>query len=174
VTYRDVLDELVLRLMDAETISKNEVLEVFATVQKRPGRGSYTGVGRRMPSDRPPVQTPAELGVATDVAGLVRRGTANGKGKSGAGSGGSSGGGGGNGSVAPRSPSQPSPDGATRPVPGSGSVSAPGADAGSGQSGTPAPTPESATTQHPAEGAPRISNPWAPPSWPNDDERRRR
>jgi cell division protease FtsH len=37
------------------------VLEIFATVHKRSTRGSYTGYGKRLPSDRPPVQTPKEL-----------------------------------------------------------------------------------------------------------------
>jgi cell division protease FtsH len=50
VEYRDVLDQLVLRLLD--------------TVQKRPLRGSYTGYGKRLPSDRPPVLTPKELALA--------------------------------------------------------------------------------------------------------------
>jgi cell division protease FtsH len=62
--YRDVLDALVLRLLDKETLSRKEVLEVFATVQKRPLRGSYTGYGKRLPSDRPPVLTPKELALA--------------------------------------------------------------------------------------------------------------
>jgi cell division protease FtsH len=61
VEYRDVLDELVLRLMDKETLSKNEVLDVFAPVDKRPFQKSYTGYGKRVPSDRPPVLTPKEL-----------------------------------------------------------------------------------------------------------------
>ena len=41
---------------------------IFASVQKRPSRGSYTGYGKRMPSDRPPVLTPKELALtaATD------------------------------------------------------------------------------------------------------------
>ncbi len=64
VEYRDVLDRLVLQLLDKETLSRKEVLEVFATVQKRPLRGSYTGYGKRLPSDRPPVQTPKELALA--------------------------------------------------------------------------------------------------------------
>jgi cell division protease FtsH len=64
VEYRDVLDALVLRLLDKETLSRKEVLEVFATVQKRPIRGSYTGYGKRLPSDRPPVLTPKELALA--------------------------------------------------------------------------------------------------------------
>jgi cell division protease FtsH len=61
VEYRDVLDDLVLRLMDKETLSKDEVLEVFAPVSKRPFQKSYTGYGKRVPSDRPPVLTPKEL-----------------------------------------------------------------------------------------------------------------
>ncbi|HEX4016106.1 MAG TPA: ATP-dependent zinc metalloprotease FtsH [Frankiaceae bacterium] len=61
VQYRDVLDDLVLRLMDRETLSKDEVLDVFAPVRKRPSRGSWNGTGRRRPSDRPPVLTPAEV-----------------------------------------------------------------------------------------------------------------
>ncbi|MGI9005943.1 MAG: ATP-dependent zinc metalloprotease FtsH [Streptosporangiaceae bacterium] len=61
VHYRDVLDNLVLQLMEHETLSRNQVLEIFAPITKRPSRGSYTGYGKRMPSDRPPVLTPKEL-----------------------------------------------------------------------------------------------------------------
>src|SRR6201985_3365626 len=64
VEYRDVLDNLVLQLLDKETLSRKQVLEVFATVEKRPLRGSYTGYGKRLPSDRPPVLTPKELALA--------------------------------------------------------------------------------------------------------------
>jgi cell division protease FtsH len=56
-----VLDNLVLALMEKETLSKEEVLEIFAPVEKRPSRGSWTGTGKRRPSDKPPVTTPAEL-----------------------------------------------------------------------------------------------------------------
>ncbi|HUN34297.1 MAG TPA: ATP-dependent zinc metalloprotease FtsH [Trebonia sp.] len=59
--YRDVLDNLVLRLLEKETLSRKEVLEVFAPVQKRAIRGTYTGYGKRVPSDRPPVLSPKEL-----------------------------------------------------------------------------------------------------------------
>jgi cell division protease FtsH len=59
--YRDVLDSLVLQLMEHETLSRVQVIEIFGPVQKRPSRGSYTGYGKRMPSDRPPVLTPKEL-----------------------------------------------------------------------------------------------------------------
>jgi len=64
VEYRDVLDALVLRLLDKETVARKEVLEIFATVQKRPARGTYTGYGKRLPSDRPPVLSPKELALA--------------------------------------------------------------------------------------------------------------
>jgi len=62
--YRDVLDALVLRLLEKETVSRTEVLEIFAPVQIRPSRGSYTGYGKRLPSDRPPVLSPKELALA--------------------------------------------------------------------------------------------------------------
>ncbi|MCO6004264.1 ATP-dependent zinc metalloprotease FtsH [Actinoallomurus purpureus] len=61
VEYRDVLDDLVLQLMDKETLSKNQVLEIFAPIEKRPANPSYSGYGKRLPSDRPPVLTPKEL-----------------------------------------------------------------------------------------------------------------
>src|ERR1700726_3182952 len=61
VQYREVLDDLVLQLMDKETLSRNEVLKIFAPIKTRPSRGSYTGYGKRLPSDRPPIMTPKEL-----------------------------------------------------------------------------------------------------------------
>ncbi len=64
VEYRDVLDALVLRLLEKETVARKEVLELFATVQKRPARGTYTGYGKRLPSDRPPIMPPKELALA--------------------------------------------------------------------------------------------------------------
>jgi cell division protease FtsH len=72
VDYREVLDDLVLRLMDKETLSKDEVLEVFAPITKRPAEPSYRGYGKRLPSDQPPVSTPRELSLLGpgDVAGL--------------------------------------------------------------------------------------------------------
>ena len=70
VEYRDVLDALVLRLLDKETVARKEVLELFATVQKRPARGTYTGYGKRLPSDRPPVMSPKELALAASSGRL--------------------------------------------------------------------------------------------------------
>jgi cell division protease FtsH len=75
VQYRDVLDQLVLELMEKETLSRKAVLKVFAPVKKRPIRGTYTGYGKRVPSDRPPVLTQKELALtaASDV-GLDSKG----------------------------------------------------------------------------------------------------
>ncbi|KIH97538.1 cell division protein FtsH [Streptomonospora alba] len=61
--YRAVLDDLVLHLLDKETLSREEVLEIFAPVATRPSRGSYTGYGKRQPSSQPPVKTPKEMAV---------------------------------------------------------------------------------------------------------------
>ncbi|MFL1377245.1 MULTISPECIES: ATP-dependent zinc metalloprotease FtsH [unclassified Nocardiopsis] len=61
VEYRDVLDDLVVALLEKETLSREQVLEIFAPVDKRPVRGSYTGYGKRQPSERPPVRSKKEL-----------------------------------------------------------------------------------------------------------------
>ena len=76
VEFRGVLDELVLRLMDKETIGKDEVSEIFAVIDKRPSRGSYIGFGKRLPSTEPPVLTPRELALLApeDLVSLSRAG----------------------------------------------------------------------------------------------------
>ncbi|MET7999880.1 ATP-dependent zinc metalloprotease FtsH [Nonomuraea glycinis] len=60
VEYRDVLDNLVLELMEKETLSRQQVVEIFASVVVREHRPSYAGYGKRLPSDRPPILTPKE------------------------------------------------------------------------------------------------------------------
>ncbi len=59
VQYRDVLDDLVLKLLDKETLGKAELAEIFASVDKRPLR--QIALARKAPKGRPPVLTPAEL-----------------------------------------------------------------------------------------------------------------
>jgi cell division protease FtsH len=75
VQYRDVLDAMVLQLMEKETLAREQVLEIFAPVVKRPSRGSWRGNGgKRRPSDRPPVLTPAEVALlGTNGDGSARR-----------------------------------------------------------------------------------------------------
>src|SRR5499433_2677925 len=82
VQYRNVLDQLVLELMEKETLSRDAVLQVFAPVKTRPSRGSYTGYGKRLPSDRPPVLTPKELALtaASDVKDIASPGNGSGSG----------------------------------------------------------------------------------------------
>ena len=74
VEYRDVLDDMVLKLLDKETLGKDEVAEIFASVPKRPERLHPTGNGRRPLSSKPPVLTPAELAVMgpADLEDLAR------------------------------------------------------------------------------------------------------
>ncbi len=61
VEYRDVLDDLVLKLLDKETLTRDELAEIFKPVTKKPQREHPTGNGRRPLSTIPPVLTPAEL-----------------------------------------------------------------------------------------------------------------
>jgi cell division protease FtsH len=74
VEYRDVLDEMVLQLLEKETLNKDEVLAIFAPVKKRSQRKHPTANGKRPPSDRPPVLTPAELATldASELDQLAR------------------------------------------------------------------------------------------------------
>ncbi|ASY33516.1 putative cell division protein FtsH [Streptomyces sp. Tu6071] len=61
VENRDVLDNLVLSLLEKETLGKEEIAEIFAPIVKRPARPAWTGSSRRTPSTRPPVLSPKEL-----------------------------------------------------------------------------------------------------------------
>jgi cell division protease FtsH len=61
VENRDVLDNLVLNLLEKETLNKEQIAEIFAPIVKRPPRPAWTGSARRTPSTRPPVLSPREL-----------------------------------------------------------------------------------------------------------------
>ncbi|MFF3216190.1 ATP-dependent zinc metalloprotease FtsH [Streptomyces sp. NPDC002886] len=61
VENRDVLDNLVLALLEKETLNKEQIAEVFSTIVKRPARPAWTGSSHRTPSTRPPVLSPKEL-----------------------------------------------------------------------------------------------------------------
>ena len=60
VEYRDVLDNMVLELMEKETLSTADMARICARVVKRPPMAPYHGFGKRQPSTEPPVLTPAE------------------------------------------------------------------------------------------------------------------
>jgi cell division protease FtsH len=57
---RDVLDNLVLELLEKETLAKGQLTEIFAGVRKRQPRPVWLSSERRHVSNLPPVMTPAE------------------------------------------------------------------------------------------------------------------
>ncbi|MEV5537965.1 ATP-dependent zinc metalloprotease FtsH [Saccharopolyspora shandongensis] len=60
-TYRDVLDDLVLELIDKETLVRKDLERIFARVEKRPRITAFNDFGGRTPSDKPPIKTRGEL-----------------------------------------------------------------------------------------------------------------
>jgi cell division protease FtsH len=59
--YRDVLDDLVIELLDRETLQRKDLERVFSRVEKRPRITEFNDFGGRTPSDKPPVKTRREL-----------------------------------------------------------------------------------------------------------------
>jgi cell division protease FtsH len=55
---RDVLDTLVLSLLEKETLDKEQVMEIFRPLRRRPARPAWTGSPTREPSQIPPVKLP--------------------------------------------------------------------------------------------------------------------
>jgi cell division protease FtsH len=64
VDNREVLDDLVLALLEKETLDKTEVARIFEPVRRQPLRPAWTGSAKRAPSERPPILTPKELELA--------------------------------------------------------------------------------------------------------------
>ncbi|SDP95403.1 cell division protease FtsH [Actinopolyspora xinjiangensis] len=60
-TYRDVLDNLVLEVIEKETLNRSDLERIFADVEKRPRITAFNDFGGRTPSDKPPIKTPGEL-----------------------------------------------------------------------------------------------------------------
>ena len=60
VEYRDVLDNIVLELIEKETVSSADMARLCVRVQKRRPMAPFNGFGKRQPSDQPPVLTQAE------------------------------------------------------------------------------------------------------------------
>jgi cell division protease FtsH len=59
--YREVLDELVLHLLEKETLNQAELAEVFAPVEKRPARDVWLSSEQRTVHTRGPVMTEREM-----------------------------------------------------------------------------------------------------------------
>jgi cell division protease FtsH len=60
-TYRDILDELVVELLEKETLQRKDLERVFDQVEKRPRITAFNDFGGRTPSDKPPIKTAGEL-----------------------------------------------------------------------------------------------------------------
>ncbi len=60
-TYRDVLDDLVMEVLEKETLQRKDLERIFASVKKRPRITVFNEFGERLPSDKPPIKTPREL-----------------------------------------------------------------------------------------------------------------
>jgi cell division protease FtsH len=64
VANRSILDEMVLELLDRETLNKEEIEVIFAKVTSWPRRPAWTGSIHRIPSSQPPVAIPPKKIVA--------------------------------------------------------------------------------------------------------------
>ena len=60
VEYRDVLDDLVLELLEKETLNAEQLAAIFSPITKRPPREVWIS-GEERTVDRGPIMTPAEL-----------------------------------------------------------------------------------------------------------------
>ena len=63
VENRATLDAMVLRLLERETLNKEEIFEIFAKVNSWPRRPSWTGSATRIPSQQPPIAVPERITV---------------------------------------------------------------------------------------------------------------
>jgi cell division protease FtsH len=69
---RTILDEMVLQLLEKETLNKEEIAAIFAKVTAWPKRPAWTGSATRIPSAKPPVDLPERV-VAEDAPKKPRR-----------------------------------------------------------------------------------------------------
>ena len=74
VANRSILDEMVLELLDRETLNKEEIEEIFAKVTSWPRRPAWTGSVHRIPSSQPPVAIPPKK-VAAESTETPKRAT---------------------------------------------------------------------------------------------------
>jgi cell division protease FtsH len=56
VANREILDQMVIELLERETLVKEDIDKVFAKVKPWPKRPAWTGSARRQPSSTPPVR----------------------------------------------------------------------------------------------------------------------
>ena len=61
VENRKILDEMVVRLLEKETLNKEEIAEIFKKVKMVTARPAWTGSATRLPSGQPPVAVPERV-----------------------------------------------------------------------------------------------------------------
>ena len=61
---RVILDEMVIQLLERETLNKEDIAKIFSKVKSWPNRPAWTGSATRIPSATPPVDIPERI-VAT-------------------------------------------------------------------------------------------------------------
>ena len=61
VANRKILDEMVIQLLEKETLNKDEIAEIFNKVKLVTKRPAWTGSATRIPSEQPPVDVPERL-----------------------------------------------------------------------------------------------------------------
>jgi len=61
VANRKILDEMVIQLLEKETLNKEEIAEIFKKVKLVTKRPAWTGSATRIPSEQPPVAVPERL-----------------------------------------------------------------------------------------------------------------
>jgi cell division protease FtsH len=70
---RTILDEMVLQLLEKETLNKEEIAKIFAKVKSWPHRPAWTGSATRIPSTQPPVDIPERAAATPDAPRKNRR-----------------------------------------------------------------------------------------------------
>jgi cell division protease FtsH len=63
VANRKILDEMVIELLEKETLNKDEIAVIFKKVKKVTARIAWTGSATRIPSSQPPVDVPERIAV---------------------------------------------------------------------------------------------------------------
>jgi cell division protease FtsH len=67
VANRKILDEMVIELLEKETLNKEEIAQIFKKVKLVTKRPAWTGSATRIPSEQPPVDIPERLVVEPPV-----------------------------------------------------------------------------------------------------------
>ena len=66
VANRKILDEMVIELLEKETLNKDEIAAIFKKVKKVTARAAWTGSATRVPSSQPPVDVPERVVIESE------------------------------------------------------------------------------------------------------------